>query len=133
MLASAKKPAYSKFMKKIIFFLTAAFLLILPAWAHPPTDLKLSYDLTAQTLRMEMVHTTNNMREHHIRRVEISKNGGEPTAITVVKQAAPSSHVEELVFPASPKDTIRVEVFSKEGGTASAEITIPEPFNPDSY
>ena len=120
-------------MKKIFFFLITAFFCVVPVFAHPPRDLKLTYNLATQTLRIEMVHRTSDMLDHHIRRLLISKNGEKPLSVTVVKQTTPSGHIDERVFPAKPKDTIRVEAFSTEGGTASAEITIPEPFNPDSY
>ena len=119
-------------MKKIFVFIAALFFAS-PVFAHPPTDLKLSYTLETQTLRIEMTHTTSNMVKHYIRRLEISKNGEEPLAITIPKQTTPSGHTEELVFPAKPKDTISVKAYSTEGGIASAEIKIPEPFNPDSY
>ena len=120
-------------MEKILSFVIAIFLLAPPVFSHPPTNLTLTYDPATQILHIEMTHVTGNIREHHIRRLVISKNDEPPVSITVVRQTTPNNEVDEIPFSAKPKDTIRVEAFCKEGGSETATLVIPEPFNPDSY
>ena len=120
-------------MKKIFLFIVIIFFLVPPVFSHPPTDLALTYDLNTQILHIGMTHVTGNIREHHIRRLMISKNDEPPVSITIVKQTTPSSEVDDIPFSAKPTDTIRVEAFCKEGGSATTTLVIPEPFNPDSY
>ena len=122
-------------MMRRIFFLTVTVLFLFSAsvFSHPPTNLSLSYDPATQILRVEMTHVTGNIREHHIRRLVISKNGEEAKSMTIVRQTTPSSEVEDIPLEAKPNDTIRVEAYCSEGGIGEETLVVPEPSNPDYY
>ena len=45
------------------------------AFAHPPSDIALSYDGTSQTLKVGITHSSKSPDKHYIKKVEIIKNG----------------------------------------------------------
>ena len=108
---------------QVVFLL---FLCTRPLFAHPPTDMKLAYDTKKSLLHIEMTHVTSNMNKHYIRRIEIFKNGNKEKSMTIVKQATPSGHTEDVAFTAVSGDTIFVEAFSTGGGTGQATLVIPK-------
>ncbi len=52
-----------------------ALSLPLPALAHSPQSIEVSYDYKAQTLNVKITHTSNNPDRHFIKEVEVKKNG----------------------------------------------------------
>ncbi len=94
-------------------------------WAHPPTDIKLSYDYSAKTLHIEMTHVTSNIVKHYIRRLEIVKNQDVPVTMTLPRQTTPHNLVEDVSLTAKPGDTIQVKAYSKEGGIAEQSFIVP--------
>ena len=98
--------------------------------AHPPTGMKLDYNQTTGTLHIEMRHVTGNMRKHYIRRILVYKNQEEPISLAIPQQTTPSSMVKDVPLKANPKDVIRVQAFSTDGGSAEETLIIPESVTP---
>lgn len=112
--------------KTFIFLLTFSIFNLQPVFAHPPTDMKLSYNIEKGVLHIEMTHVTKDIREDGIRQLLIYKNAEEPIAITIVKQTTPHSLVEDFSLKAVVGDTIRVRAISKRGGYSDQTIIISE-------
>ena len=96
-------------------------------WGHPPTDLKLDYDIDKKNLHIEMTHVTGNIREHYIRKLIVSLNQKEIISETIVRQTTPHNFLRDIPLDANPNDVITVKAICKEGGSAEASITIPAP------
>src|SRR3989338_3594968 len=113
-------------MTKKAICLAIVLSLSLPCFAHPPTDLQLSYDQEKQTLHIKAAHATNNIREHHIRKLLIYKNQEKQTDLTLAKQTTPQELIKDVALKVSSGDTITVKVFSDEGGTREASLVVAE-------
>jgi hypothetical protein len=69
----------------------AAGLLILPASAHPPSDISLSYDELAKVLRVTITHTVPNPQEHYISKVTVTINGNVVSDSRYASQPSPDT------------------------------------------
>jgi hypothetical protein len=112
-------------MKKNLLFLMV-MLLSPAAHATPPGDLNLTYDLDKQSLTAQGPHPTQDMTEHYIRRMEVSKNGGEVKMFYFPRQNSASEFKETVPFNMEPNDKIHVKVFCSQGGSKEADLAIPE-------
>ena len=102
-------------------------------FAHPPSDLKLSYDKDSQTLHIEMKHVASNTRtQDYIRKIQIYKNQEEPTDLIIVKQTTPNSVAKDVSLSAKGGDMIKVKAFSSQGGSAEETLVVPEDVAPKS-
>ena len=96
-----------------------------PVAAHPPTDVKLSYDAPTATLHIEVAHVAKNLREDGIRQLVIYKNDQELGRMTIVRQTTPDSLTKDFSLEAVAGDAIRVRAISKRGGYLEQTIVIP--------
>lgn len=111
-------------------FFAAAFLLLFvvtPLSAHPPTDLKISYDPAEGVLRVSMTHVTSNMIKHRIRKIQVFKNDEVVLDETIVQQTSSNSMVKSIPLSVVAGDTIRVKAICSEGGIGEQTIVIPVP------
>ena len=101
------------------------------AWLNPalatPANISLNYDSDSQTLKIDVAHVSNNVREHYIRRLVIYKNGLEIKSMTFPRQPTPTGFTQDISLATQPGDLIKVEAFCREGGTAEAHIVIAQP------
>lgn len=96
-----------------------------PVAAHPPSDVKLSYDAPTATLHIEVAHVAKNLREDGIRQLVIYKNDQELSRITIVRQTTPDGLTKDFSLDAVAGDTVRVRAISKRGGYLEQTIVIP--------
>ena len=97
-----------------------------PVAAHPPSEIKLSYDAPTATLHIEVAHLAKNLRQDGIRQLVVYKNGQELGRITVVRQTTPQGLTKDFSLEAAAGDTVRVRAISKGGGYLEQTIVIPE-------
>ena len=107
------------FLSTAVIFFTASLL-----WAHPPTDMKLSYDPKAQVLHVEIHHVSHNLNKHKIRRLLVYKNREEPLSLRLPTQTAPSEVIKDIPLKAAAEDVIRVEAICSEGGRIEQALVI---------
>ncbi|MBI3616625.1 MAG: hypothetical protein HY210_00140 [Candidatus Omnitrophica bacterium] len=96
-----------------------------PVAAHPPSDVKLSYDAPTAILHIEVAHVAKNLREDGIRQLVIYKNAQELSRITIIRQTTPNSLTKDFPLEAVAGDAIRVRAISKGGGYLDQTIVIP--------
>ena len=94
--------------------------------AHPPSDIKLSYNKESSVLNIQMRHVTRNVRKHFIWKIDIFRNGMEVDSIRFVKQASPTMHEANINVSAEGNDKISIEAFCYEAGIGNASIVVPE-------
>lgn len=108
-------------------FYLAVFLslgLIFPVWARPPSEILLEYFAERQTLHIKIHHTTNNLREHHIRKLLVYKNDEEPRVYYFVTQTNPNWLIQDVPLKAKPGDVIRVKAICREAGYGEETLVI---------
>ena len=113
-------------MKKIFFVVLAVAAGASAAFAHPPSELNLEYDLQNGSLHVSMTHVvTGSMREHHIREIILYKNDKEYSKHFFAKQTSGSQHAADLPLVAKTGDEIRVKAICSQAGYGEAVLTIP--------
>lgn len=116
-------------MKTCIKLLLATFFLfsffVATLLAHPPTDLKISYDSDAGVLHISMTHVTSNIIKHHIRKIQVFKNDEVVLDETIAQQTSPNSMTKDVLVSAAAGDTIRVKAICSEAGIIEGTLVIP--------
>lgn len=114
---------------KLLLFTISIVLISNIVYAHPPSDMVLSYDQEKQLLSVKMRHTTHDPREDYIRKVEISVNGAEIVVKHYTIQLNTLEFSEDVALPAKEGDSITVKAYSKEGGSGVMTIQVPKKAN----
>jgi hypothetical protein len=102
-------------------------LMTVGAWATPPTDVKLSYDVEKHMLHIEAQHPSHKLDKHFLRRVRVMVNDAEAKEFRYTRQDEPSRFVKDIEIEAKPKDKIIVEIICSEGGSKTVEFVVPSP------
>lgn len=97
-----------------------------PVLAHPPTDLKLTYDMASRMLQIEMTHVSGSLNKHTIRRIVIYKNQEEYFSKTIARQTTAYGFKEDYPVQAKEGDVLMAKAFCSNGGIARAEYIVPE-------
>ncbi len=114
-------------MKKFFLVLSMFFVFSGTVFAHAPYAIKLSYDINTHVLKADIKHPTQNMIKHHIRLVEVYKNGQKIESEYVPRQVSPLGYNYEKKIDAKPGDVLKVKAFSTYGGWKEESITITKP------
>lgn len=109
----------------LIFTLVLFSLNLKPGLAHPPSDIALIYDAEKKVLVVDIKHVSDNMRKHHIRRIQVFKNDADPLEYSLVKQTSGAGLVHKVPLNAKSKDQIRVKAICSEAGYKEATLIIP--------
>lgn len=115
---------------RFLIFAVAAFLTFCPGQisAHSPSDVKLTYDLQAQTLKATITHTRFS-DGHYINKVEIRKNGN-----LVMLQEYKSQPSEAFVYTykvtAAAGDILEVTAYCNRFGSRAEKMTVGQPGQP---
>lgn len=118
---------HSKSIIALCSLLAAIFCLaIIPmsAMAHPPGSVKLSYNLSAQTLTVTIVHNTSSPNSHYINKVTIKKNGNPAESYTYQNQSDPSEFSYTYKLSAKMGDTIEVTASCSVYGKKTAKLIL---------
>jgi len=112
--------------KTVVFFI--AFVLIpgfSAAYAHPPSDIKITFDGKTKTLQAVIMHNTRDPINHYIKKVFVGSNGKEIIGHTLSREDNNESQTVSYLIP----DVKDGEVLSVEGscsisGKLEKEITV---------
>jgi len=105
--------------------LAAVLLMSGAAYAHPPSNMQVSYDKYSKTLRVKIDHPVTDTRSHFISEVKMSLNGAEVLDHKFKMQENEASHFLQYAIPdAENGDTVRVEAFCNSFGKRFGEIKI---------
>jgi len=112
-------------MKKISLFLFSLFVLQSVAVAHPPSDVKIGFDLKTQTLNAVVVHRVSNPATHYIYKVDIALNGKEIKTLTFEKQLDRKEQAVTVVLPqVKAGDFLSVEGYCNLSGKLEKKIRV---------
>lgn len=112
-------------MRKIIALVVFSLLGASMAYAHPPSDIQVSFDSTSKTLQAVILHSVNNPGNHYINKVDVGLNGKEIIEQTISKQDNNTSQTVRYYIPdAKEGDVLFVEGYCNVSGTLKKEMTV---------
>lgn len=112
-------------MKKLVFFAIVSLSGISALYAHPPSDIKISFDSSVKLLEAVIVHNTSNTAKHYINKVDIALNGKEIIEHSISKQDNSQSQTVRYYIPdAKDGDKLSVEGYCSISGKLEKEITV---------
>ena len=109
----------------LLLLLVAAPIMPQTVHASPPRDLKLEYNVGTHTLNVKMKHPTIEAREHYIRTITVTVNGGEPQVFHYTFQKLAAEFEATIPLSLNSGDNVVVKATCRLGGSAEAELTIP--------
>jgi hypothetical protein len=111
-------------MKKAMVFLLLFFIVtVSSAYAHPPSDIKITFDSTTKILQAIIMHDVNDPAKHFIKTVDIGLNGKEVISQTISRQDNKDSQAVSYLIPdAQVGDVLSVEGYCSISGKLEKEI-----------
>lgn len=113
-------------MKKIIMFLILGLFVSQAAYAHPPQDIKITYDSKAKILTALIMHNVSDVKKHYIIKVDVGLNGKEIINQAISQQ---DNNINQRVIyfipDAKAGDKISVEAYCSISGKLEKGITVP--------
>ena len=114
-------------MKKMVLFFTFSILLFFAssAFAHPPSDIKITFDPASKILTAIILHNVSNPSDHYIKKVDVGRNGKEIVEHQISCQDNNESQAVQYLIPdAKNGDAISVEGYCSISGKLEKEITV---------
>lgn len=111
-----------------IFIVTLPFLILCSvAYAHPPSDIIITYDPSTKILKALIMHNVNNPESHYIKKVDVGLNGKEIIEHAISREDNNTSQTVAYLIPdAKPGDTLSVEAYCSISGTLQKEIKVAQ-------
>jgi hypothetical protein len=112
-------------MKRLIAFIFLCFVVSLQslAYAHPPSDISITYHPSTKILVAVIIHNVNDPVRHYIKKVDIGLNGKEIIQQEISRQDNNSTQTITYMIPdALPGDTVSVEGYCSISGKLEKEI-----------
>jgi len=95
------------------------------AWAHPPYDIKITFDTNTKMLTAVIMHNVSNSLNHYIKKVDVGLNGKEIIVQEISRQDNNDSQtVSYLVPDAKSGDVLSVEGYCSISGKLEKEIKV---------
>ncbi|MCX5712929.1 MAG: hypothetical protein NTY47_07735, partial [Candidatus Omnitrophica bacterium] len=113
-------------MKRITFLLVLAiFLSVASAYAHPPSDIKITFDTKTKMLNAVIMHNVSNPLNHYIKKVNVALNGKEIIELSISRQDNNISQAVAYLIPdVKDGDVLSVEGHCSISGELKKEITV---------
>ncbi len=93
------------------------------AHAHPPSDIKITYNPKTKILTAVIAHKVSDVKKHFINKVDVGLNGREVISHAISKQDNKANQTVSYLMPdASPGDVLSVEAYCNLSGKLSREI-----------
>jgi len=112
-------------MKKIIIFLILSFFVSSAAYAHPPSDIKITYDSKTKILTALIMHNVSDTKKHYINKVDVGLNGKEIISHVISRQDNNISQAVSYLIPdVKIGDKLSVEAYCSISGKLEKEIKV---------
>jgi len=113
-----------------LLFTALVILMLCPkvVLAHSPAEVKLEYDLSAQTLRATITHTRFS-DSHYINKVEIRKNGN-LVDLQEYKNQPSETFAYSYKVTAGAGDVLEVKAYCSRFGSKAEKLTVGQPGKP---
>ncbi|MBN1383504.1 MAG: hypothetical protein JW983_01310 [Elusimicrobia bacterium] len=97
-------------MKKFLVLMLGLFFLTGQVYAHPPSDLKIEYDINTKILSVEIIHNVKNPERHFVRDIKVYLNG--KIIVTQFFKSQGDKKIQKCIYTvidAKPGDEIKIE------------------------
>jgi hypothetical protein len=114
-------------MKKIAFFLVflTFFMTASIAYAHPPSDIKITFEPKTKILQAVIVHNTSNPLSHYIKKVDVGLNGKGIIEHQISREDNNETQTVRYLIPdVKNSDILSVEAYCSISGKLKKEITV---------
>jgi desulfoferrodoxin (superoxide reductase-like protein) len=114
-------------MKKVTAFLIiAAFLsAAASAYAHPPSDIKITFDAKTKMFSAVIMHNVSDTRRHYINKVDVGLNNKEIIEHNISRQDNNESQTVTYFIPdVNDGDILSVEAYCSISGKLKKEIQV---------
>ena len=102
------------------------FAFCFSASATPPTDIIFSFDTANSIVKADIVHPTENPKDHFIYLIQVSVNGKQLIKQEATEQAnADVQKVAYLIPGLKPGDKVSIEADCNKYGDLTKEATVP--------
>jgi len=117
------KTIYPLILSTLLFIMMILQVNLHEAYAHPPQDVGIAYDLNAQTLTVTITHKSG-FGFHYINSVVIKKNGVVVSTNKYDKQPDPATFSYTYQVAAGKGDTIEATVICNISGTKATTLEV---------
>ena len=112
-------------MKKITIFFILSFFMCSLAYAHPPSDIKITYDSGTKMLKAVIMHNVSDVKKHFISKVDVRLNGREIIEHSLSRQDNNISQTVRYLIPdVKAGDSLSVEGYCSISGKLKKEIKV---------
>ena len=95
------------------------------AYAHPPSDIKITFDTNTRILKAVITHNVSDVKKHFIDKVDVELNGKEIINHSISKQDNNTSQTVSYLIPdAKAGDILSVEGHCNISGKMKKEIKV---------
>ncbi len=108
----------------LIVFLSV-LTVVSTAYAHPPSDIKITFEPKTKMLEAVIVHNTSNLINHYIKKVDIGLNGKEIIEHQISRQDNNQTQTVRYLIPdVKNGDVLSVEGYCSISGKSKKEIVV---------
>lgn len=114
-------------MKRLLIYAVFLSVLFIAAtgYAHPPSDIEITFDPATKMLKAVIMHNTNNPDNHYIEKVDVGLNGKEIIEHHISREDNNVEQTVSYLIPDAKKgDIISVEGYCSKWGTLTKKITV---------
>lgn len=114
-------------MKKIglFFMLSFFFTIAVTAYAHPPSDIQITFDVKTKMLKAVIMHEVSNTLNHYINKVDVGLNGKAVISHSISRQDNNTSQTVSYLIPdAKEGDEVSVAGYCSLSGQLQKHIIV---------
>jgi len=112
-------------MKKTAIFLIISFFMCSLAYAHPPSDIKITYDSKTKILKAVIMHNVSDAKKHFVNKVDVGLNGREIIAHAISQQDNNIIQTVSYLIPdAKAGDKLSVEAYCNLSGKLEKQVKV---------
>lgn len=112
-------------IKPLLIVPALVFAFSSPAYAHPPSDIKIAFDPATKMLTAVIIHNVADPLSHYIKKVDVGLNGKEIIEQAVSRQDNPGSQTVICLVPdVKDGDVLSVEGHCSISGKLQKEIKV---------
>jgi hypothetical protein len=111
--------------KTALLVLVIIFAAASIAYAHPPSDIKITFDAGTKMLHAVIMHDVSNPLNHYIKKVDVALNGKEVIEHSISRQDNNDTQAVIYLIPdVKDGDVVSVEAYCSISGKLKKEITV---------
>jgi len=117
-------------LNHIVAFLViavCAWIIVLPAAAHAPSDMSISYNELSKVLNVTITHQVPSPQAHYVKEVRVTINGNTVHDEYYTSQPSPDTFTYTYPLLPEPGNTIEVTAYCNIAGSISRTMYMPGP------